>query len=209
MASPSCLRLQLSALNLNSYYIANSNNNRIRRVGADGFIITVAGNGSHGFYGDGGAATNASLWWPAGVAFDAVDNVYIADVDNNRVRKVLLFAGYPILTLNNLGATDAGNYAVVISSPYGSVTSAVVSLTVTIPTTPPQIIAGGPGFGFSTNQFGFNLNGTYGQAIVVDGSTNLLDWIPLFTNIANGSPFYFYDPVWTNFPWRFYRARLP
>ena len=190
-------------------YIANSNNNRIRRVGADGFIITVAGNGSHGFYGDGGAATNASLWWPAGVAFDAVDNVYIADVDNNRVRKVLLFAGYPILTLNNLGATDAGNYAVVISSPYGSVTSAVVSLTVTIPTTPPQIIAGGPGLGFSTNQFGFNLNGTHGQAIVVDGSTNLLDWIPLFTNIANGSPFYFYDPVWTNFPWRFYRARLP
>jgi hypothetical protein len=130
-------------------------------------------------------------------------------LSNNRIREVLQYAGYPTLTLNNLGAANAGNYSVVITSPYGSVTSAVVSLTVTIPNTPPQIIAGGTGFGFSTNQFGFNLNGAYGQTIVVDGSTNLLDWTPLFTNTANGSPFYFSDPVWTNFPWRFYRARLP
>jgi hypothetical protein len=89
------------------------------------------------------------------------------------------------------------------------VTSAVVSLTVTIPTTPPQIISSGTNFGFLTNRFGFNLNGAYGQTIVVEGSTNLLDWTPLFTNTANGSPFYFHDPAWTNFPWRFYRARLP
>ena len=35
------------------------------------------------------------------------------------------------------------------------------------------------------------------------------DGTPGITNTANGSPFYFHDPVWTNFPWRFYRARLP
>jgi hypothetical protein len=89
------------------------------------------------------------------------------------------------------------------------VTSAVATLTVTIPSTPPQIITNDASFGFLTNQFGFNLSGAFGQMIVVDGSTDLLDWTPLFTNTVGGSPFYFFDPASTNFPWRFYRARLP
>ena len=71
------------------------------------------------------------------------------------------------------------------------------------------LATGGTNFGFRTNQFGFNLNGAYGQTIVVDGSPNLFDWTPLFTNTANGNPFYFFDLAWPNFPWRFYRARLP
>jgi sugar lactone lactonase YvrE len=189
-------------------YIADTINSRIRMVGANNIITTVAGNGGSGYSGDGGMATNASLFYPMGLAWDASGNLYIADFNNNRVRKLYL-AGFPVLTLTNVTTTSAGNYAVVITSPYGSVTSAVVSLTVTIPTTPPQIITGDGGFGLLTNQFGFNLNGAYGQTIVVDGSTNLLDWTPLFTNTANGAPFYFFDPAWTNFPWRFYRARLP
>src|SRR5439155_2350 len=49
---------------------------------------TVAGNGSLGFAGDGGAATGASLYFPAGVALDASGNLYIADQDNCRIRKV-------------------------------------------------------------------------------------------------------------------------
>ena len=194
-------------------YIADRDNNRIRMVNTNGVITTVAGDGPTypfpgGYAGDGGPATNASLNSPAGVALDAAGNLYIADVNNNRVREVH-FAGFPALMLTNATTTNAGNYSVVITSPYGSVTSAVVSLTVTIPTTPPQIISSGTNFGFRTNRFGFNLNGAYGQTIVVDGSTNLLNWTPLFTNTANGSPFYFFDPAWTNFPWRFYRARLP
>ena len=60
-----------------------------------------------------------------------------------------------------------------------------------------------------TNQFGFDLSGAFGQTIVVDGSTNLVNWMPLFTNTAGGNPFYFCDPASTNFLWRFYRARLP
>jgi hypothetical protein len=42
----------------------------------------------------------------------------------------------------------------------------------------------------------------------VDGSTDLVNWTPLLTNTLNGPQFYFLDPSWTNFPWRFYRARL-
>ena len=44
---------------------------------------------------------------------------------------------------------------------------------------------------------------------MVDGSTNLQGWLPIYTNfVGSTNPFYFYDSVWTNFPWRFYRARL-
>ena len=188
-------------------FIADYRNQRVRKVDTNGIITTVAGNGTATYAGDGGAATNASLWNPQRVAFDVRGNLFIGDSLNNRVREVH-FAGYPTLTLNNIGATNAGNYTVVVSgtSAYGSVTSLVATLTVIVP---PQIIASGTNFGFVSNQFGFNLNGTSNQIIVVDGSTNLVNWRPLYTNTATGNPFYFSDPAWTNFPWRFYRARLP
>jgi hypothetical protein len=113
------------------------------------------------------------------------------------------------LTLSNVSVANAGNYTVVVTSPYGSATSEVAVLTVTIPRTPPEIITGDGSFGFRSNQFGFNLSGVVGQAIVVDGSTDLVGWAPLFTNTVVGNPFYFFDPGWTNYPQRFYRARLP
>ena len=68
-------------------YIADSGNNRIRKV-SNGVITTVAGNGNQGFSGDGGPATSASLFAPTGVAVDAAGNLYIADYGNNRIRSV-------------------------------------------------------------------------------------------------------------------------
>ena len=71
-------------------FIADENNNRIRRVdGVTKIITTVAGTGTLGFGGDGGAATAAMLAHPRGIAFDAVSNLIIADSDNDRVRKVV------------------------------------------------------------------------------------------------------------------------
>ncbi len=69
-------------------YIADSGNARIRMVNPQGIITTVAGNGTAGFAGDGGAATAASLNTPANVAVDSAGNLYIADRNNFRVRKV-------------------------------------------------------------------------------------------------------------------------
>jgi uncharacterized protein (TIGR03437 family) len=66
-------------------YIADNGNNRIRMV-SNGVIATVAGNGTGGFSGDNGPATNAELWSPQGVAVDSAGNVYIADNGNNRIR---------------------------------------------------------------------------------------------------------------------------
>ena len=82
-------------------FIADSRNNRIRKITPSGIITTVAGNGIAGYAGDGGPATNAQLNSPTSVAVDSADNLYIADSNNNRVRVVE----------NNVGVifTAAGN----------------------------------------------------------------------------------------------------
>jgi trimeric autotransporter adhesin len=69
-------------------FIADSGNQRIRKVSASGIITTIAGDGNCCFSGDGGPATSTSLWEPSGVAVDASGNIFIADFGNNRVRKV-------------------------------------------------------------------------------------------------------------------------
>ena len=69
-------------------YIADAFNNRIRKVDADGNISTIAGIGRNGFGGDGGLATAATLHYPWDVALDGSDNLYIADRDNRRIRKI-------------------------------------------------------------------------------------------------------------------------
>ncbi len=69
-------------------YIADRDNHRIRKVDSTGMITTVAGTGESGFGGDGGPAIQAQLRFPAGVAVDSSGNLYIADRDNHRVRKV-------------------------------------------------------------------------------------------------------------------------
>jgi sugar lactone lactonase YvrE len=69
-------------------YIADSNNHRIRMISPSGVITTVAGNGNAGFSGDGGPATSARLYSPNDVVVDAAGNLYIADYNNNRIRKV-------------------------------------------------------------------------------------------------------------------------
>jgi hypothetical protein len=67
-------------------FIAESK--RIRKVGTNGIITTVAGNGTYGFSGDGGQATNAALSTPPRLAVDASGNLFLADYDNYRVRRV-------------------------------------------------------------------------------------------------------------------------
>jgi gliding motility-associated-like protein len=69
-------------------YFADFYNNCVRKINTAGIINTIAGNGSAGYSGDGGPATNAQLWLPSGVAVDASGNVYISDEWNNRIRKV-------------------------------------------------------------------------------------------------------------------------
>ena len=68
-------------------YIADTGNNRIRKI-SNGVIATVAGNGTQGFSGDNGPASSAQLYLPSRIAVDSAGNLYIADSENNRIRKV-------------------------------------------------------------------------------------------------------------------------
>jgi DNA-binding CsgD family transcriptional regulator/sugar lactone lactonase YvrE len=81
-------------------YIADSNNNRVRKVNSVGTITTVAGTGATGANGEGGLAINAELRSPRGLAIDATENLYIADSGNNRVR---------MIDVNGVIRTVAGN----------------------------------------------------------------------------------------------------
>jgi len=103
-------------------YIADTFNHRIRKVNTGGTITTVAGTGSYGYSGDGGAATSAKLYYPRGVATDSAGSFYIADNLNHRIRKVN--TGGTITTVAGTGsagysgdggaATDAK-----LNNPYG------------------------------------------------------------------------------------------
>jgi large repetitive protein len=103
-------------------YIPDSGNNRIRLVTAvsgaitpASLISTFAGDGVQGFQGDGGLAASAELWAPSGVALDAAGNVYIADTQNQAIRKVNSASGN-IETLIKSGEGSVyvnGNFGVV------------------------------------------------------------------------------------------------
>ena len=101
-----------------SIYIAESRNHRIRRVGTDGIITTVAGNGEMGYGGDGGQATTARLYYPSGVAVGSDGSIYIADSSNHRIRRV---------GTDGIITTVAGNGTVGFSGDGGQATTASLS----------------------------------------------------------------------------------
>ena len=69
-------------------YVTEQTNNRVRKITPQGILSTYAGKGTAGFSGDGGKATGAELNLPNGIAFDSKGNLYIADMANQRVRRV-------------------------------------------------------------------------------------------------------------------------
>ncbi len=71
-----------------SRYVADRDNHRIRKIDAQGYISTVAGNGTPGMSGDGGPAIEAQLKYPTGIAIGSDGSLYIADWKNNRIRRV-------------------------------------------------------------------------------------------------------------------------
>jgi len=88
-------------------YIADSGNNRVRKVNTGGVISTLAGNGTAGYAGDGGAATAAELQNPTGIGLDNAGDVYIADSLNNVVRVVNPGTG----NISTLAGNDTAGYS--------------------------------------------------------------------------------------------------
>jgi uncharacterized protein (TIGR03437 family) len=100
-------------------YIADTGNNRIRMVAANGMIFTLAGNGNASFYGDGGLGAFASVHAPQGVAVDNNGDVLLADTGNQRIRSIT-----PDGTIH----TVAGNGGQGYSGDGGAATSAQLNL---------------------------------------------------------------------------------
>jgi sugar lactone lactonase YvrE len=122
-----------------NYYIADYYNVRVRKV-ANGIITTIAGSGSEGYAGDGGAATLAEFELPAGVALDSSGNVYIADDSNNVVRMLVPENTHALLTVSSLhaanftlGSTGAIYSIVVSNTALAGATSGTVTVTETAP----------------------------------------------------------------------------
>jgi hypothetical protein len=108
------------------------------------------------------------------------------------------------LTLDNVATTNAGNYFVTVINSYGSVLSAVAVLTVTDPPppAPPSLAAAA----MASNGFTFQFSVPVGHTYVISASTDLQDWTPISTNLAQTASVAFTDPAGTNYSRRFYRA---
>jgi sugar lactone lactonase YvrE len=94
---------------LGNVLVADAGNNAIRQISAATSVIsTVAGGGNtQGYLGDGGPASQSTLWNPYSVAVDADGNIYIADSQNNAVRKITIATG-KISTVAGLGPNHGG-----------------------------------------------------------------------------------------------------
>src|SRR5206468_1263270 len=90
-------------------FVADNENQRVRKITPDGRISTVAGTGSQDFSGDGGPSTSAQLGFPIAVAYDG-KNLYIADASNYRVR---------VVNAAGIISTYAGNGKVGANAPVG------------------------------------------------------------------------------------------
>ncbi len=111
-------------------YIADNQNNRVRKVNAaTGIITTVAGTGTGGYNGDNIAATSAELYYPNAVALDSAGNLYIADSSNSRIRKVNASTGI-ITTVagTGYGGWNGDNISAITAELYNPTSVAVDSV---------------------------------------------------------------------------------
>jgi trimeric autotransporter adhesin len=121
---------------MGNLFIADTANDRIRKIDLDGIITTVAGGGTpEDELGDGGPATEAQLNRPVGVAVDAMGNIIVADTNNRRVRRVAAGSGI-ITTIAGTGvlgfAGDGGNALdAQLASPRGVAVDADGSILIT------------------------------------------------------------------------------
>jgi hypothetical protein len=192
-------------------YIADLANSRIRKITlSTGIITTVAGNDTFGYTGDGGAATNAALWYPEDVFTDSAENIFFADGLDNCVRKVTAATGIITTVAGNgtIGSSGDGGTAtnatlnapcslcldkfgnIYIAEAYGNRIRKVEAATGIITTIAGTGVAGSAGIGGpATNA---ELNGpvgvfldSIGDIFISDADNNTLHKIDVYTNIIS------------------------
>jgi hypothetical protein len=112
------------------------------------------------------------------------------------------------VVLSSIVSSNAGNYDVVITNAYGSVTS--VTATLSVLGVPVSFVTSSGGIHFSNGQLHLTLSGLTGQgSVLIETSTNLTQWTPIFTNPPGFGEIQFTDAATTNFRSRYYRAITP
>jgi hypothetical protein len=213
-----------------SVYVTDYNNTirKVMPVGTNWVVRTVAGLAQldqSGFPVSGsadGTGSVARFYRPAGVAVDTNGSAYVADSFNHTIRKVTT-AGM-VTTLAGLAgfdiSADGTGSAARFALPYGVAIDNTGNIYVADQAsekirkgypenTPAVIITSSTNFGFIGGQFGFKLSGPAGQLVVVEVSTNLVNWLPIWTNTLGPVTNSFSDPQSGSFSQRFYRAVTP
>ncbi len=205
-------------------YVVDTGNHTIRKVtpvGTNWVVTTPVGKAGLAGSAD-GTNSAARFKFPWGVALDSAGTLYVADQDNHTIRKVTpVGTNWVVTTLagkvGNPGSADGTGSAAQFNYPNClAVDSAgklyvadLVNYTIRQGVRAFAITSSGPSFGFSGGQWGFALTGPAGQAVVVDASTDLANWLPIWTNTMSVGPLQFSDPDTGVNSYRFYRARKP
>jgi TonB family protein len=156
-----------------SIYLADTGNERVRRISPTGTITTVAGSGVEGFSGDGGPAIAAQFRFPTTLSADRAGNLYIADTGNHRVRKVtsdnqistLIGCGGPGIELKDCLPENVRSIAPFFA-PYGIATDDASNVYITAPRDSAvlKVTSGGDVTAVSPAQFRYPLGIAVGPA---------------------------------------------
>ena len=190
-------------------YVADTLNHTIRQMTPAGRVTTLAGLPGRAGIAD-ALGSVARLRFPTGLALDEAGNLFVADTGNHVLRKLIPEGtNWRVTTVS--GWTGG---AALIQTPRGvSVDAAghlyMVDLSGIIQTgvPAPRII----GSRFIAGQFGINFTAPLGYSVVVEASSDLRNWSPVWTNILTGSVTFeeFRDPETRSYSRRFYRTHLP
>jgi len=210
--------------NAGNVYVAEESNYTIRKVTSEGVVTTIAGLAGYsrfaGYAGSAdGTGNNARFYAPQGVAVGSAGNVYVADTFNNTIRKVTpVGTNWVVTTLGGeagiYGSADGTGRAARFNSPNGVAVDSAGNVYVadfyfsTIRKGYPALAISD--ILYSNGQFRFNLTGPAGQLVVVEASSDLVNWLPIWTNTFGTNTISdvlnFSDPQSGVYSNRFYRA---
>ena len=165
----------------NNIYVADRNNNKIRKITPNGVVTTFVGSGTSG--SDDGTGADASFNFPCGIAVDSSDNIYIGDYGNHKIRKVTPDGVVTTIAGNGtIGSTDANGTDASFDHPFGVAVDSGNNIYVAdayshkirmiTPEGVVTTVAGGSTYG-STDGIGVNALFYHPIGVAVDSSDNI------------------------------------